>query len=611
METRANHVLVGAFTLLVLACAFGFVWWFAAAGQTRERAIYRVQFQGAVSGLTPGSGVLFNGIRVGDVTNLNFDPQDPAKVVARIEVFKNTPVRTDTRARLEMTGLTGGAVIQLTGGSQTAESFPLVTTESGDPNNAPVLIAESSAFQDILEGARTVLQQAQTTFGDIQGLVGNSRGSIERSLQNVEQFTAALAANSDDLKGFMQNTGVAARQIGNLADNLVPLVTDVQNLVRAVDVNKVDKTMSNAVAFTESLKNAGPQVEKALTQVAGLAEQLRGSGLKVDEVLTRVQGIVAAVDPAKVGSSVDRVAALLESVDPAKVSSSVEAFQRTMGNADRAMAAVDPQKLGKVLEDVASVTASFRQTAPRIDSAVARIDGVLAAVNPAKVNASVDRFAAVLDSIDPAKVSSTIASIEEASRSANRVIGAVDAEKINRAVDGFAGLATSIDGPTINRAVASFDRALSAIDGDKVRATVDNVNKFAEALGRNSQTVEQIIADAKGISGRLTGTADKLDALLDDARKLVGSGEAQGVIADFQKTSQAIRELALKLDGRTAEIATGISRLSSSGQRDLQGFVSDGRRTLNNLDGVINDLKRNPRQFLFGAGGGVQEYRGR
>lgn len=526
METRANHVVVGAFTLAVLTAALLFVWWFAAAGQTAERAIYRIQFQGAVSGLTPGSPVQFNGIRVGDVAKLDFDPNDPSRVVVRVEIAKNTPVRTDTRARLEMLGLTGGAAIQLTGGSTTAKGFPLVTTKDGDPNNAPVLLAEGSAFQDILEGARTVLDQAQTTFGDIQGLVGNSRGSIERSLQNVEQFTAALAANSDDLKSFMQNTGVAARQIGNLADNLVPLVTDIQNLVKAVDVNKVDQTMSNAVAFSQSLKNAGPDVEKAVKQVAGLAEQLRGSGERVDKVLARVQGVVDAVEP------------------------------------------------------------------QRVSSAVARFDDVL-------------------KSIDPAKVGQTVDSIQKASADAQRLIAAVDAQKINRAVDGFSGLMTSIDGPTINRAVASFDRTLSAIDGDKVRATVDNVNKFAEALGRNSETVDQIIADAKGISGRLTGTADKLDALLDDARELVGSGEAQGAIADFQKTSQAIRELALKLDGRTAEIATGISRLSSSGQRDLQGFVVDSRRTLNNIDAVVGEIRRNPRQFFFGGSGGVPEYRGR
>jgi phospholipid/cholesterol/gamma-HCH transport system substrate-binding protein len=611
METRANHALVGAFTLLVLAAAFGFVWWFAGADQTRERAIYRVQFQGSVSGLTPGSGVLFNGIRVGDVTNLNFDPLDPAKVVARIEVFKNTPIRVDTRARLEITGLTGGAVVQLTGGSQTAEGFPLVTTSEGDPNNAPVLIAEPSTFQDILEGARTVLQQAQTTFGDIQGLIGNSRGSVERSLQNVEQFTAALAANSGDLKSFMQNTGVAARQIGNLADNLVPLVTDVQNLVRAVDPTKVDQTMSNVVAFSESLKSSAPRVEEALTDVAALAEQLRQSGGRVEELVKGVQAIVASVDPAKVGGAVDRFSALLDSIDPAKVASSVDSFERTMRNADRSIAAIDPERVGRIVEDASGIMAQLRATAPRLDAAIAGVEGVATAINPAKVSGAVDRFAALLDSVDPARVSNSVEAIERAAQNADRTIAAINPEQINRAVEGIAGVATAIDGPTISRTIASLDRTISAIDGDKVRATVDNVSAFAAALGRNSDNVDQIVADARQIAGRLTGTADKLDGLISDARNLVGGGEAQGALADFQKTSKAIRELALRLDGRTAEISASVNRLSSSGVRDLQGFAADGRRTLGELERVLRSFENNPRQFLFGGSGGVQEYRGR
>lgn len=523
METRANHALVGAFTLLVVAAAFGFVWWFTSAGQQRERAIYRVQFQGAVSGLTPGSGVLFNGIRVGDVTNLNFDPLDPAKVVARIEVFTNTPVRSDTKARLEITGLTGGSVIQLAGGSSTAAPLPKVTTSSGDPNNAPVLVAEPSAFQDILEGARSVLEKAQLTFNDVQGLVANSRGSVERSLLNVEQFTAALAANSDDLKSFMQNTGIAARQIGTLAENLVPLVTDVQNLVRAVDVAKVDKTMSNVVAFSESLKNGAPQIETALKDVAALAEQLRASGGRIDSVLAGVQEIVRGVDPQK-------------------------------------------------------------------------------------VSGAVDRFAALLNSVDPSKVSNAVTSVENAARNADRAIAAIDPEKINRAVDGFTSLATSIDGPTISRTIANVDRVISAVDSEKVRSTVDNVNSFAAALGRSTNDVDQIVADARQISGRLAGTADKLDAVITDAQRVIGSDQTQGAIADFQKTSQAIRELAQRLDGRTADITASVNKLSTSGVRDLQGFAADGRRTLNELDRVLRGLQSNPRQFLFGDTGGVREY---
>ncbi len=526
METRANHLLVGGFTLLVMALALAFVWWFAAAGKQTERAVYRVQFKGAVSGLTPGSGVLFNGIRVGDVTKIDFDPADPSRVVARIEVSTRTPIRADTKARLEITGLTGGSVVQLAGGSQTAATLPVVTTDDGDPENAPVLVAEPSAFQDILEGARSVLQKAETTFTDVQGMVGNSRGSVERSLQNVEKFTAALAANSDDLTSFLGNTGVAARQIGIFAENLTPLVTDVQNLVRSIDVNKVDGAMANVVAFSESLKNSGPDVRKAVGDVAALTGELRTSGKRIDAILDDVHGVVQAVDPKAVGGAVDRFAATLDAINPSKVSEAIDSIASAAGNADKVIAAIDPAK-------------------------------------------------------------------------------------INKAVDGVAGLATSIDGPTINRTIASADRVLSAVDGDKVRTAVDGVTRFAEALGRNSGTVDKVMADAGKISGRLTGTADRLDAVIADAQRVIGSDQTQGAIADFQKTSQAIRTLAEKLDGRTAEISAGVAKLSSSGTRDLQGFVSDGRRTLNNLDSVLQDIRRNPRRFLFGGSGDVQEYRGR
>ena len=43
METRANYVLIGVFTLAVVVGVFGFVYWFQNIGGTGERAFYRVR----------------------------------------------------------------------------------------------------------------------------------------------------------------------------------------------------------------------------------------------------------------------------------------------------------------------------------------------------------------------------------------------------------------------------------------------------------------------------------------------------------------------------------------------------------------------------------------
>src|ERR1700722_15616427 len=101
METRANYVLIGLFTLAVIAGGFGFVYWFSTVGGAGARANYRIVFDGSVSGLYAGAAVLFNGIRVGEVTALTLDPAAPRSVVAMISVDKRIAVRADTAGRLE------------------------------------------------------------------------------------------------------------------------------------------------------------------------------------------------------------------------------------------------------------------------------------------------------------------------------------------------------------------------------------------------------------------------------------------------------------------------------------------------------------------------------
>src|SRR5476649_967626 len=100
METKANYVLIGAFTLAVIVGAFMFVLWFSGASNTAEHKTYRIVFTGSVSGLSRGSTVLFNGLNVGAVTTIGILAKDPSKVAAFIDIAGGTPIKTDTKARL-------------------------------------------------------------------------------------------------------------------------------------------------------------------------------------------------------------------------------------------------------------------------------------------------------------------------------------------------------------------------------------------------------------------------------------------------------------------------------------------------------------------------------
>jgi phospholipid/cholesterol/gamma-HCH transport system substrate-binding protein len=202
METRANYVLIGAFTLAVIAAAFGFVLWFQSLHTTKARGPLRVIFEGPASGLRNGGSVNFNGIRIGEVISVKLD--NPRRVVALAMVENTAPLRKDTLVGLEFQGLTGVAAISLKGGEEAAPAVPL------DEDGIPVLTADPNKLQDVTEAIRATLQ-------NVNRIVADNQESVKNSLHNLETFTNSLARNSERIDTIMGRVdGVMGK-----ADNLM------------------------------------------------------------------------------------------------------------------------------------------------------------------------------------------------------------------------------------------------------------------------------------------------------------------------------------------------------------------------------------------------------
>ncbi|HEV3242668.1 MAG TPA: MlaD family protein [Methyloceanibacter sp.] len=190
METRARYALIGAFMLAVILAGFAFVYWLENKGGFGERTSYRLRFDSSVSGLQVGSAVLFNGIRVGEVTGLGLDPDHPDQVIATIGVVSGVPVRSDTVVGIESQGLTGGTAVTLTGGDA---SSPPVSAENGE---LPVLTAEPGAGQDWTSLGREVLRKLDTILSD-------NADNLHSAIANFNTFTDVLARNSDRIEGLL------------------------------------------------------------------------------------------------------------------------------------------------------------------------------------------------------------------------------------------------------------------------------------------------------------------------------------------------------------------------------------------------------------------------
>jgi phospholipid/cholesterol/gamma-HCH transport system substrate-binding protein len=282
METRANYVLIGAFTLLASIALLLFGLWAAKYSSERSWQNYMIVFDEAVTGLSVGSPVQFNGIAIGSIQRLSLDPEDPRRVIAIIRADASAPVKTDTRARMAITSLTGPAIIQLTGGTPGA---PLLTAV--DQRDPPVIQTAPSALQNITDTANRIVERLDQLLSD------ENVASFTQTLENIEQVSGSLAAQDDGMEALLVSARDAARSLDATLQSTNATVQRVdQNLVRELPglIEKLDSTLArldsaagnadgilseNRAAINSFANDGLAQLGPTLTELRGLIRDLR------------------------------------------------------------------------------------------------------------------------------------------------------------------------------------------------------------------------------------------------------------------------------------------------------------------------------------------------
>jgi phospholipid/cholesterol/gamma-HCH transport system substrate-binding protein len=226
METKANYLMIGGFVLGVLTLAFIFVFWmsnFAGGGKR-----YYIVFESSVAGLTTGSSVGFNGIKVGEVQSFALDPQDARKVQVLISVRDDTPVRENSHASIQSMGLTGGSGVQVTPGSPDSP-FLVATAE----NPIPAIKADSGSGQGVFEAGSAALNNANVFISKLNALLDQNEAAINTTMTNVEQFTTMLAAKKEDIGQAITDVKDGAQSFKTLSSKLeVSLGDNMDGLTR-------------------------------------------------------------------------------------------------------------------------------------------------------------------------------------------------------------------------------------------------------------------------------------------------------------------------------------------------------------------------------------------
>ena len=224
MERDAHYAAVGIATVALLVALAVFTIWLARLQFNKDYDVYDIVFYGPVRGLSEGGEVHFNGIRVGEVTDLNLDPKKGDQVIARVRLNGTTPVRITSRAQLEPQGITGLNYIQITAGTQ---GSALLKTQYPE-NVVPVIQSQPSPIAELLSGSGTVLAQTVDALNRINRVMSDDNiRSFSTSLKSVEALTTEMEAR----KGVFEQLEQAVTSANAAVEEYRLLGVDARTLV--------------------------------------------------------------------------------------------------------------------------------------------------------------------------------------------------------------------------------------------------------------------------------------------------------------------------------------------------------------------------------------------
>lgn len=206
METRANYALIGGLVILAAALVAGFVLWLGQSEFSRDYEAYDIVFEGPVS-LEEGAAVRYIGIKVGEVATVRIDRADSSKVRARIRVSRDTPVREDSSASIQLAGITGTTFIQISAGTGRA-----LEARPGEP--VPVIRSERTLVDQIVAGGAQAMSNANRTFDNINKMLTDENiASVSATLKNIEMASASLAGED----GLIERATAAVEDVSRAA----------------------------------------------------------------------------------------------------------------------------------------------------------------------------------------------------------------------------------------------------------------------------------------------------------------------------------------------------------------------------------------------------------
>jgi phospholipid/cholesterol/gamma-HCH transport system substrate-binding protein len=297
METRANHLWVGAVTLFLLAALAAFIVWIARLGQGAQDE-YDIFYAQSVSGLANGSQVSFAGVPVGQVTEIALARDNPEFVRVRIKVKDDVPILVGTQATIQAS-FTGVSTILLDGARKGAPPITCETTAC--PEDRPVIPPGRGGFGEIVANAPLLLERLATLTEQLNVILGpENQEQLAGILKNSNRLTGGLADATPELTANLKDFRTTMQEFNQTLDAVERLAVTTDALVQKegsplaqelrATLKSANATLATLTATLEDTRPAARQLrETTLPNAEATLQDLRATSRALRAVTEKLE----------------------------------------------------------------------------------------------------------------------------------------------------------------------------------------------------------------------------------------------------------------------------------------------------------------------------------
>lgn len=272
MENKNSYFIAGLFFCLVVGF-IGIFLLFMQGYNSKETRDYYIVTKELPNGIKKDGEVRFIGVPVGHIRDIYFSDPHSATIEIWLSIDDNLPIKTDSQAIVERSGISGIAHINITKGSDTARIFN---------KNERAQISLGEGLLDKI-GSRTanLTESLDKIASKIdEALRQENLDKLLNSINKINLLMNVIASdkNLDKIDEIIDNLYIVSQDLKSanldrLAANLDKSISDINTAWNNID----ERINSGQIDFKTMLAPTIKSAQQSIDELNDLAEQIKNN----------------------------------------------------------------------------------------------------------------------------------------------------------------------------------------------------------------------------------------------------------------------------------------------------------------------------------------------